>query len=374
MNIVPVVTDDKFEVPEEFKQRLFEATQVSWYGRNFFRGLHAYSGDHGTWHRIKVYAAAVFGSLFYGSTSYFSIDGSVRMVDASLQEDPIPSDIGHGGEWIQQPFQYGLAIHMYLLNAFSNRGCLEEVKGIYRDVIAHMLKDEGKDITKFYQKLEKDVLFLVNRTFSKSNLLEVRLFLTDLFKDVDTADFPCRPLALDRGLVNSYRQILQGIKESRSWTLSNTARDVGSSFRLLKERGVGQTIGKTTGVVVFDAAMLVSVAFMMWGLTIVIDEVFISQSGPESSGHLSEWSINILTNLFLIYLVYSWTIKREVTLHNTRSVMMQHLRPEDDDLESGGPSLTKRQQRRLIEGCNHYLDQLAEKCQFNTLPSQYHLG
>lgn len=373
MNLAPTIDDGKFEVPDQFKQRLLEATKVSWYGRQFFRGLHTYSGDHGTWHRIKVYAAAVFGSFFYGATTYFSFDGSVRMVDTSLQEDPIPSNVGHGGEWMQQPFQYGLAIHIYLLNAFANRGCLEEVKEIYREIVDHLVNNEGKDITGFYEKLEKDVLYLANRTFTKSNLLEVRLFLADLFRDVDTDDFPCRPLKLDKELTDTYRQILRDLKESASWSLVNISRDAKDSYRLLKDRGVGQAIGKAAGVAVFDAAMLVSVAFMIWGMSIVFDEVFISKTSPESSGHLSEWSINILTNLFLIYLVYSWTIKREVTLQNTRRVMMRHLQSDVDDLEGGGSALSQRQKQRLIEGCNHHLDQLAEKCQFNTLPSQYHL-
>ena len=366
------VDQNVFEIPDQFKQRLIEATQVSWYGRQFFTGLNAYSGDHGTLHRIKTYAAAVFGSFFFGATSYFSIDGSVRMVATSLQQDPISSDVGHGGEWGQQPFQYGLAIHMYLISAFTNRGCLEDVKTIYRDIIEHLINEEGKDITAFYHKLEDDILYLMNRSFSKANILEARVFLSELFQKVDLNDFPCRPLELDRAVITDYKKILKQLKESDSWTLSNIAGDIDDGFHLLKQIGIGQTIEKSAGVLLFDAAMLASVAFMLWGMTIVIDEVFVSRTSPESSGHVSEWSINILTNFFLMHLVYSWSIKREITLHKTRRVMMNHF--QQGDLEMGVVGPTGESKNRLIESCNHYLDQLAQKCQFNTLPSQYRLN
>lgn len=365
------IVNPTYQVSDLHKRRLMEATQVSCYGRNFFRGLHAYSGDHGVWHRIKTYAAAVFGSLFFGATTYFSVDGAVRMVDVSLQDDPIPSDVGHGGEWLQQPFQYGLALHMYLISAFSNRGCLEEVKGIYSDIIADIANQEDVDIEELYHKLEADILFLAKRAVSGANLFEVRTFLIDLFRTIDLDLVDCETLRVDRELRDHYRALMGSLKESQAWTCSNIVKDTRDGLRLLGRRGVGQAIEKGAGVVVFDLAMLVSVGFMLWGLTIVFDEVFLSRSAPESSGHLSEWSINILTNLTLIYLVHSWTIKREVTLYKTRRVMIEHLRPEDE--EAGGHGLNGQSLDRLLGACNELLDRLAEKCQFNTLPSQYRL-
>ncbi len=367
----PAADINSFEIPDHFKRRLIEATRGSGFGRQFFRGLNAYSGDHGVWHRVKTYAAGVFGSLFFGATSYFSIDGSVRMIDVSLEEDPVLSDIGHGGEWLQQPFQYGLAIHMYLISALSNRGCYEEVKEVYREIIASIAESDGCDIEAFYDKLEADVSYLAGRSLSRTNPLEIRAFLIDLFSEIDLTIHDCPPLRLDRQLETHYRDLAAELKAGDAWTVSQTAQDIRDGFRLLGNRGIVQALEKGVGVAVFDIAMLVSIGFMFWGLTIVFDEVLLSRDAPESSGHLSEWSINILTNVFLIYLVHSWTIKREVTLNKTRRIMCDHFK--SDDLEAGGHGLTGPQAERLLDACNRYLDSLAAKCQFNTLPSQYRI-
>ncbi|WP_162268164.1 hypothetical protein [Waddlia chondrophila] len=135
--------------------------------------------------------------------------------------------------------------------------------------------------------------------------------------------------------------------------------------------GIGQGIERGAGVVVFDLAMLVSIGFMVWGLTIAFSEVFLAKSAPENSGHLSEWPISIITNVFLISLIYSWTIKREQTLYKTKRIMVEHF--HSGDIEEEGHGLQGESLNRLVGACNHLLDMLAEKCQFNTLPSQYRL-
>lgn len=365
------IVNHSFEIPDHYRKRLLEATQGSSYGRQFFRGLRAYSGDHGAWHRIKTCAAAVFGSLFFGATTYFSIDGSVRMIDVSLKKESIPSDVGHGGEWLQQPFQYGLAVHMYLISAFSNRGCLEEVKSIYREIISHITNEEETDIENFYHKLESDIFYLAKRTVSGATLIEVRTFLIDLFDEMNLNEIDCPSLQIDRELKDHYFRLTEALKANNAWSCSNVVKDTCDGLKLLGRSGIGQGIERGAGVVVFDLAMLVSIGFMVWGLTIAFSEVFLAKSAPENSGHLSEWPISIITNVFLISLIYSWTIKREQTLYKTKRIMVEHF--HSGDIEEEGHGLQGESLNRLVGACNHLLDMLAEKCQFNTLPSQYRL-
>jgi hypothetical protein len=363
-----------FIIPDEYRIKLQDALQVSWYGRNMFRGLHGHSGDGGTGHKIKVYAAAVFGTLCYGTTSYFSITGAVNMAQASLAQDPVPADIGHTGEWLQQPFQYGFAIYTYLFAAFSSRGCLEEVKTVYAEIIAYLIeKDQKADISDFYQQMEDDILHLSDRCLSKTNLLKIRAFLVELFKDIDLSKFKCRPLKLDRKLVTHYEEILDRLKKSQSWSLANTKECLGEEMRVLARHGTGQAVLTGSGIVVFQIAMLATSAIMGWGLSAVVDEVFISKNAPESAGHLPDWTINILTNLFLTYVVYSWTIKKEAVLNRTQRVMQQYLQA-GRDIEEGGLQLRSEELKRLCKTCNDLLDQLAAKCSFGPLPSQYRLS
>lgn len=365
----PGIVHPIFVLSDERKEQLEEALKGSWYGRNVFRGLHAYSGDHGICHRVSVYAVAVFATLFYGAGAYLTCEGAWKMAQMMFP-DQIQADIGHVGEWPMQMFECGLAIYLCVLLPFSNRGSLEDVKGIYRDVIADLINSgEERDISDFYQELENNIVYLSKRAFSNTDLFEIRLFLLDLFQNADMNILSCPDLELDRQLVNVYQGIRDSIEKSRAWTPSNAVDLLSTGLQLLAERGVGQAVVRGIGMTAFDLGVLICSAFMLWGFTAVINEAYISGTGPESSGHLFGWTLGgLLTSLVLIYTAYSYTIKREAVLHRTKKIMEEHLRPQD--VEAQLP-YTQEQRDRLVNMCNDVLDQLAEKCDYNTLPSQY---
>jgi hypothetical protein len=263
---------------------------------------------------------------------------------------------------------------MYLFSALSNQGYLKDVEELYSKLTDEVLAgEEGKDISELYRQFEADFQFLAKRSFSGMDLLQVRLHLIELFKNVDTAKFPCEPLAMDRLLTDDYKRMVQKLKEQEEWTLSNIKENWKEGLSLMRKRGTAQTVEKGICFAGFQAAMAVTSIFMVWGLTIVFDEVFLSKTGREASGHLAEWSINVLTNLALMYVIYSWLIKREATLRRTKDVMERQLRgsPSQDLEEGAEPQKPNAVKNRLIEAFNKVLDGLAEKCHFNTLPSQY---
>ncbi len=312
---------NRFVIPEEYTEQLQRALKPSLYGREIFTGIHAYSGDGGAVHRIAVYAAAVFGALYYGAGAFLTINGAREMSEKLFSNrSGSHSDIGHVGEWPLQIFDYGLAIYAYFLHAFSNRGCLEKVKGIYRNVIEYLVNQEQElDISDFYQQLEDDILYLANRSFSNTDLLEIRLFLVELFEGIDMNVFSCPSLELDRILCEDYREILNRIKESQSLSLSNICKFLSDGIGLLGRRGTGQAVIKSIAMSVFQIGVLACSVFLVWGFSVVINESYISKISPDASGHLFGWGIEGFTNLLLIYAAYSWVIKREAVLHRTQA-------------------------------------------------------
>jgi hypothetical protein len=367
-----------FVTPDHFKKNLEESLKPTWYGRNIILGLASYANQGGMVHKIKVYAAALFGVLFGGFTTFYSFDGSIRMVQYSLDEkklgNPMPSDVGHGGEWIQQPFQYGLASHMFLFSAFANKGHLDKMKQLYQELIKEVLKtEEGKDITQFYKECEDDFRFLANRCLTSANLIQIKLELIKIFENINTESFKCIPLDLDRSLEIDYVTIIKELNKTESWAPSNLGKNLKLGVSLMRKRGVAQAIENGVCFSLFQAAMLATSFFMIWGMTRVVDEVFISKTDQRASGHLPEWSIAVFTNFLLMFVIYSWLFRKEVRLHRTHNVMRKHLvRPGSEvDLEDGMKLRTTHMKNHLIKTFNDVLDSLAEKCHYNTLPSQY---
>ena len=354
----------------KYQKKLERSVTGSFYGKNIWMGLHSTLEKARILRKIRILATTIFGAYFAGITSYYSFDGATRIVKWSIEErldgNPLPSDIGHGGEWILQPIQNLLAIHLCYLSTLANEGHLSKVKRLYAKLTNKILEDGSPvDISHLYSRFEEDFKYLARRSFRSTNLFEIKQEMIAVFGKIDTSLYFCPPLDLDRSLQDDYLDLLEKIQKLDNWNLNNVKENWRLGISQLGRRGVVQAVEKGAYFSLFQVVLLISSAFLIFGLSIVIDEVFISKTGRESSGHLSEWSINIMTNFLLSYFCYLFLIKREAMLVRTRRVMKRYLEKSDE----GEPT----RKNHLVETMNEHLDHLAEKCHFTHLPSSYRI-
>jgi len=346
-----------------------KAVGGSFYGRNVWVGLNSAIDRAGVMGKLKVLSLAIFGTYFAAFTSYYSFDGSVRIIKWSIEErmlgEPLPSDIGHGGEWMQQPFQNLLVYQLCLLSPLANEGHLCNVKSVYKKLIKKAFEQEEADFSGLFFQFEEDFKYLAKRSFCSTDLFAIKRELVHLFDRIDLSLFDCPSLEIDRALLGDYADLEKKIAKLNNWNPVNLLKNWKIAAYQMGKRGVGQAVEKGVYFSLFQFAMLLSSAILLFGLTIVIDEVFLSKSGEEASGHLSEWTVNIVTNLLLIYFSYLFLIKREAMLTRTGQVFENHLLQQDRE----NPFL----QERLVETMNSHLDHLAEKCHFTHLPSSYRI-
>ncbi len=354
------------ELVPKYEKKLTEVTSGSFYGKNVWIGLHSSLERSSLMQKLKILSGTIFGSYLFTFTTYFSFDGAIRIVKWSIEQriegEPLPSDIGHGGEWIQQPLQNFLVIHLLYLSTMANQGQLARVTRIY-DRLAKKIAalKEGDDLSKLYRICEQDLRTLARRSFISLNMFQIKQELLKIFQSIDTAHSPCRTLDWDRALEGDYKALSQKLKALESITPFNTLKNWRIGYRHLCKRGLGQALEKSAFFTFFQGIMLFSSLLLLLGLGLVIDEVFLSQSGEESSGHLSEWILNIFTNFGLIYFSYYFLIKKEALLIRTRRVMAHFLEEKED------------RSSHLVKVMNKELDERADRCHFTHLPSSYRL-
>jgi len=347
-----------------FDKKLCQSVGGSFYGKPVWKGIHSTIEQAGAIGKLKTLAGTIFGTYLITATSYLSFDGAVRITKWSLEEalhgDALPSDIGHGGEWLQQPFQNLLIVHLLFISTLANEGRLSKVKRLYADFVKDIV-ERGKpsDLSEIYSRFERDFKFLAKRSYRSMNLFEIKIELIRLFRHIDTKTYQCPSLDIDRGLVDEYRSIAGKIQRLDNWNPKNVIENWRIGLYQLGKKGMGQAFEKSLYFTIFQIVMIVSSGLIIVGLASVIDEVFVSKRSEESVGHLSEWFFQVFANLFLIRYSYLIMIKREAMLVRTRRVMKRHLRNF-----KGNP-------QRLIKLMNQTLDCMAEKCHFTHLPSSY---
>lgn len=339
-----------------------------WLGR-LVKGVHSVGDQKGRMLETALIIAGIIATGVFGASVYFSSEGFVlsfkEAYDAIQSGLPVPSIIGHAGEWSSQVIIYSFVFFLELKQVVRE-GDYNALKATYRKLIQNLSPETC--LKTFYQNLKVNLKGIGPHCFLSKNIFQSQLDALRLMEELkqDTGN---SELEEDRVLADILRNIEAKVKKNTGFR--NYFSRLYKGLKSIKEShgGLVQLAASVTGLVL--PVFLSFQSFLSFaGAGLVANEVINEEQESSVIGHIGEWPVNGITFAFMAKYFHSWAILSQGDLMFLREAIHTQLKEMAGDKER---NYSLKTIQRLKDLSNEELDRRASKCMFGLLPSQYRL-
>ncbi len=352
----------------QLNQTVYEKTENRFFLTRYCSAIKSITKEKG-WTTGILSTCAMTGAKIYGlAFSYFCMEGSARSVIDVINDDQFLvrlRPLGDAAGWTALALFSALTITT-LSSRFIKEGEYLRLKSIFQKWILKNKEEIEKTEEMprmIYNEMSKHLDKVSSQCFFPKNLASLQTTVLTLFCDV-REERENSVLYKDKILEATYEKIRKNL-ENQSSATQYFSRLYDGLKSIKKHGGYSRLTGSiikgiALPIIFFSGAFLSFVGEIGLG-----KEIFFDRNELTDIGHFGEWPFNATEMIGIAYFLHKWCILNEGDFARTRGTYKNALRSLQDE--------NVLIQSRLCKVANRELNDLAIRCHYFKLPSDYEL-